>query len=198
MAPLRDPPPGGSFANHQKTCDMTDTPEPAEELASAADSGDPLDALRAQINDAETRAAAAKEAQLRAIADLENTRRRLERDAASSLKYATEKLLNELLAVADSFELGLKAAETADASAKAMGEGMQLTYRQLMSVLEKHGVRQIDPSGQPFNPDFHQAMTMVPSADVPANHVLSVMQKGYSLHDRLLRPAMVVVARAPD
>jgi molecular chaperone GrpE len=177
---------------------MTDTPEPAEELASAADSGDPLDALRAQINDAETRAAAAKEAQLRAIADLENTRRRLERDAASSLKYATEKLLNELLAVADSFELGLKAAETADASAKAMGEGMQLTYRQLMSVLEKHGVRQIDPSGQPFNPDFHQAMTMVPSVDVPANHVLSVMQKGYSLHDRLLRPAMVVVARAPD
>ncbi|HET8881708.1 MAG TPA: nucleotide exchange factor GrpE [Solimonas sp.] len=177
---------------------MTDTPEPAEELASAADSGDPLDALRAQLNDAETRAAAAREAQLRAIADLENTRRRLERDAASSLKYATEKLLNELLAVADSFELGLKAAETADASAKAMGEGMQLTYRQLMSVLEKHGVRQIDPSGQPFNPDFHQAMTMVPSVDVPANHVLSVMQKGYSLHDRLLRPAMVVVARAPD
>lgn len=177
---------------------MTDTPEPAEELASAADSGDPLDALRAQLNDAETRAAAAREAQLRAIADLENTRRRLERDAASSLKYATEKLLNELLAVADSFELGLKAAETADASAKAMGEGMQLTYRQLMSVLEKHGVRQIDPSGQPFNPDFHQAMTMVPSADVPANHVLSVMQKGYSLHERLLRPAMVVVARAPD
>src|SRR3546814_19183575 len=79
-----------------------------------------------------------------------------------------------------------------------MGEGMQLTYRQLMSVLEKHGVKQIDPVGQPFNPDFHQAMTMAPSTDVPANHVLSVMQKGYSPHDRLLRPAMVVVARAPE
>ncbi|HEY9547246.1 MAG TPA: nucleotide exchange factor GrpE [Solimonas sp.] len=174
---------------------MTDTPEPADDL----DTGDELDALRAQINDAETRAAAAKEAQLRATADLENTRRRLERDAASSLKYATEKLLTELLAVTDSFELGLKAAaEAADTSAKAMGEGMQLTYRQLMSVLEKHGVKQIDPVGQPFNPDFHQAMTMAPSTDVPANHVLSVMQKGYSLHDRLLRPAMVVVARAPE
>lgn len=173
---------------------MTDTPEPAEDL----DTGDELDVLRAQINDAEARVAAAKEAQLRAIADLENTRRRLERDAASSLKYANEKLLNELLAVADSFELGLKAAEAADASAKAMGEGMQLTYRQLMSVLEKHGIKQLDPVGQPFNPDFHQAMTMVPSADVPANHVLSVMQKGYSLHERLLRPAMVVVARAPE
>lgn len=174
---------------------MTDTPEPADDL----DTGDELDVLRAQINDAETRAAAAKEAQLRAIADLENTRRRLERDAASSFKYATEKLLTELLAVTDSFELGLKAAaEAVDTSAKAMGEGMQLTYRQLMSVLEKHGVKQIDPLGQPFDPDFHQAMTMAPSNEVPANHVLSVMQKGYSLHDRLLRPAMVVVARAAE
>ena len=198
MAPLRDPPFGGSFANHLKTCDMTDTPEPAEEIASADAAGDPLDALRAQLNDAETRAAAAREAQLRAIADLENTRRRLERDAANNLKYAAEKLLSELLAVADSLELGLKAAEGADGAIKAMVDGMQLTYRQLMSVLEKNGVRQIDPAGQPFNPDFHQAMTMVPSADVPANHVLDVMQKGYSLHERLLRPAMVVVARAPE
>ncbi len=66
-----------------------------------------------------------------------------------------------------------------------------------MSVLEKHGVKQLDPTGQPFNPEFHQAMTMVESADVAANHVLSVMQKGYTLHERLLRPAMVVVARAP-
>lgn len=176
---------------------MTDIPEPAEETTDT-DAGNELDALRAQINDAEARAMAAKDAQLRATADLENTRRRLERDAANSLKYAAEKLLNELLAVADSLELGLKATETADASAKALAEGMQLTHRQLMSVLEKNGVRQLDPVGQPFNPDFHQAMTMVPSADVPANHVLSVMQKGYSLHERLLRPAMVVVARAPD
>jgi len=173
---------------------MTDTQEPAEDTEITHE----LEALRAQLNDAEGRAAAARDAQLRAIADLENTRRRLERDASNNLKYAAEKLLNELLVVADSLELGLKAAEGADGPAKAMGEGMQLTHRQLMSVLEKHGVKQLDPVGQPFNPDFHQAMTMVPSADVPANHVLSVMQKGYSLHDRLLRPAMVVVARAPD
>src|SRR3546814_17052381 len=108
-------------------------------------------------------------------------------------------VLTELVAGTDSFELVLKAAaDAADTSEKAMGDGMQLTYRQLRSVLEKHGVKQIDPVGQPFNPDFHQAMTMSPSTDVPANHVLSVMQKGYSLHDRLLRPAMVVVARAPE
>ncbi|NKF23155.1 nucleotide exchange factor GrpE [Solimonas marina] len=175
---------------------MTDTPEPAE---TPTEPGfDELEALRQQINDAEARAAAAQDAQLRAVADLENTRRRLERDAANSLKYAAEKLLGELLAVADSLELGLKAAEGADGSVKAMGEGMELTYRQLMSVLEKNGVKQLDPTGQPFNPDFHQAMSMAPSADVPANHVLAVMQKGYSLHERLLRPAMVVVARAPE
>src|SRR3546814_15726530 len=115
---------------------MTDTPEPADDR----DTGDELDALRAQINDAETRAAAAKEAQLRATADLENTRRRLERDAASSLKYATEKLLTELLAVHDSFELGLKAAAgAAVTSANAMGAGMQLTNRHMMRVREKQG-----------------------------------------------------------
>ncbi|MFA5937892.1 MAG: nucleotide exchange factor GrpE [Sinimarinibacterium sp.] len=156
-----------------------------------------VDALRAQVAAAELQAHAAREAQLRAMADLENTRRRLERDAQNSLKYATEKLLGELLAVGDSLELGLKAATTADESAKALAEGMQLTYRQLMSVLERHGVRQVDPVGQPFNPDFHQAMTMVPSTEVAPNHVLSVMQKGYTLHERLLRPAMVVVAKAP-
>lgn len=174
---------------------MTDTPE---QTAAGAGGQNELEALRAQRDEAEARAAAAKDAQLRAAADLENTRRRLERDASNNLKYAAEKLLGELLAVADSLELGLKAAEAAEGPARAMGEGMQLTYRQLMSVLEKNGVKQIDPQGQPFNPDFHQAMSMTPSAEVPANHVLNVMQKGYRLHERLLRPAMVVVARTPD
>lgn len=171
--------------------------EPVDPAASAAPEIDELAALKAALADADARAEAAKDAQLRAAADLENTRRRLERDAASSLKYAAEKLLGELLAVADSLELGLKAAVNAEGQAKAMAEGVDLTYRQLMSVLEKNGVKQIDPAGQPFNPEFHQAMTMAPSAEVPANHVLSVMQKGYCLHERLLRPAMVVVAKAP-
>jgi molecular chaperone GrpE len=174
---------------------MTDTPE--QSPSPTEDSVDELAALKLQLADAEARAAAAKDAQLRAAADMENTRRRLEREAGTSLKYAAEKLLGELLAVADSLELGLKAAGGAEGPAQALAEGMQLTYRQLMSVLEKNGVRQLDPQGQPFNPDFHQAMSMVESADVPANHVLSVMQKGYQLHERLLRPAMVVVARAP-
>lgn len=177
---------------------MTETPEnnipPAD---AAAPQADDLAALQAQLADAEARASAARDAQLRAIADLDNTRRRLEREAGNTLKYAAEKLLSELLAVCDSLELGLKAAAAAEGPAAALAEGMQLTHRQLLSVLEKNDVREIDPQGQPFNPDFHQAMSMLETADVPANHVLSVMQKGYTLHERLLRPAMVIVARAP-
>ena len=153
--------------------------------------------LRAQLAEAEAKAVAARDAQLRAAAEGENTRRRLERDADATRKYASEKLLGDLLAVADSLELGLKASEAPEAQVKALAEGMQLTCRQLMALLEKNGVRQVDPVGEPFNPDAHQAMTMLESADIPPNHVMSVMQKGYKLHERLLRPAMVVVAKAP-
>jgi len=186
---------------------MTDTPEnpsaaPDEPpLAPAANDASAetmavIAALRSELEQAQAQAAAAKDAQLRAAADLENTRRRIERDAANSLKFATEKLLGELLAVCDSLELGLKAA-SGEGPAKVLADGMRLTYKQLMAVLEKNGVKQIDPTGQPFNPDHHQAMTMAESTEVPANHVLDTMQKGYLLHERLLRPAMVVVARAP-
>lgn len=180
---------------------MNDTPETqtARPTGEAAATAEPGAALQAQLAAAEARAAAAKDAQLRAMADLDNARRRLERDFQTSLRYANEGLLRELLSVCDSLELGLKAAEGADpqTQAKALIEGKQLTYRQLMAVLEKHGVRQLDPKGEPFDPEQHQAMSMVESAEVPPNHVLQVMQKGYRLHDRLLRPATVIVARAP-
>ena len=171
--------------------------------AAAAETGEPVTpkaeiaALKEQLAVAEAQAVAAKDAQLRAVAEMENTRRRLERDAASTLKYASEKLLGDLLAVADSLELGLKAADAPEVQVKALAEGMQLTHRQIMAFFEKSGVKQIDPQGEPFNPDAHQAMSMVESSDIPANHVVSVMQKGYKLHDRLLRPAMVMVAKAP-
>jgi molecular chaperone GrpE len=174
-----------------------ETQAPADEAPLPNDPHAEIAALSQELEQARAEVAAAKDAQLRAAADLENTRRRLERDAASSLKFANERVLGDLLAVADSLELGLKAAGEGEGSAKALADGMQLTYRQLMSVLEKHGVKQIDPTGQPFNPDHHQAMTLAESAELPPNHVVSTMQKGYLLHERLLRPAMVVVSRAP-
>ena len=154
-------------------------------------------ALKSLLLEAEAKAAAARDAQLRATADTENTRRRLERDADATRKYASEKLLGDLLAISDSLELGIKASEAPDAQVKSLVEGMQLTYRQLMAFLEKNGVRTVDPIGEAFNPDAHQAMTMIETIDTPPNHVMSVMQKGYKLHERLLRPAMVVVAKAP-
>lgn len=154
-------------------------------------------ALEAALAEAEQAAAQAREAQLRAVAELENTRRRLEREAHNSVRFAAESLLRDLLAVADSLELGLKAAEAADAGDRSIADGMALTQRQLAAVLEKQGVRPINPEKAPFNPDLHQAMSMVETAEVAPNHVLSVMQKGYQLHERLLRPAMVVVAKAP-
>ncbi|MGH8505888.1 MAG: nucleotide exchange factor GrpE [Stenotrophobium sp.] len=156
-----------------------------------------MEALLAQLADAEGRVASARDAQLRAAAETENTRRRLERETANTLKYAAEKLLGELLAIADSLELGIKAADSPGAQVQALSEGMHLTHRQLMAFFEKNGVKQLNPAGEPFNPDAHQAMTMMESAEIAPNHVVSVMQKGYKLHDRLLRPAMVVVAKPP-
>ncbi|MGQ0529452.1 MAG: nucleotide exchange factor GrpE [Panacagrimonas sp.] len=177
---------------------------PAAEVNSIADaetSADQtlseVDMLRSKVAEAEAKAAAARDAHMRAVAEFDNLRKRSERDVQAARQYGAETLLGELLGVADSLDLGLAAAAKPEAQMSALTEGMQLTLRQLLATLEKHGVKQVDPVGEPFNPDFHEAVTMLPSADVAPNHVLNVMQKGYRLHDRLLRPALGVGARAP-
>lgn len=174
-----------------------DNSSPAADDVAATSPEAAAEALARELAQAQQQAQDARDAQLRTVAEFENARRRLERDAQNSLKYANEKLIGELLSVVDSLELGMQAAAGAEGAAKAMADGMQLTWRQLMSVLEKGGVQVVNPQGEAFNPELHQAMTMAESADLPPNHVLSVMQKGYRLHERLLRPAMVVVSRAP-
>ncbi len=156
-----------------------------------------LDSLHEKLAEAETAAAVAKDQQLRAAAELENVRKRAEREIDSARKYGAERVLGDLLTISDSLELGLKAASGPDASVRSILEGLALTQKQFLMMFEKYGVAVVDPAGQPFNPEFHEAVSVVPSADVPANQVLGVMQKGYRLHDRLLRPAMVVVAKAP-
>lgn len=181
---------------------MTDKDNPYERYASEPDQTptaiDEIVALRTRLEDVEQQLALAKDGHLRVLAELDNVRKRAEREIDSNRRYGSEKVLADLLAVCDSLELGLKAAGSRDASARAIADGMQLTHKQFMSFFDKHGVQQIDPQAQPFNPELHEAVSMVPSAHVPANHVLEVMQKGYRLHERLLRPAMVVVARAPS
>lgn len=133
---------------------------------------------------------------LRAQAEQDNMRKRAERDVEKAHKYGLERFATELLPVLDSLEMGLAAASD-DADAGNIREGTELTLKMFKDVMEKFGIEQIDPVGQPFDPEQHQAMTLQPTDEVPPDTVTSVMQKGYMLNDRLLRPAMVIVSKAP-
>lgn len=132
---------------------------------------------------------------LRAAAEIENVRKRAVRDVENAHKFALEGFGRELLAVVDSLEMGL-AAENADA--EALREGSEATCKLLKTTLERFGVAELDPEGEPFDPEFHEAMSMMPSDTVEPGSVVNVIQKGYALNGRLLRPAMVIVAAEPS
>ena len=152
-------------------------------------------ALVAQLEDAQKKAEENWDLLLRTRAEMENLRRRTQKDLENAHKYALEKFMLELLPIKDSMELGLA---VEGASAEVLHEGMVLTLNMLQSAFEKFNVVEIDPLQQKFNPELHQAMSMQPSAEVEPNTVIAVMQKGYTLNDRLVRPAMVMVSRAPE
>ena len=136
---------------------------------------------------------------LRSKADLENLRRRSERDLEQAHRYGLERFVRELLPVKDSLELGLTASQGVEGEAvKSLREGMELTRKMLQNALEKFEVKELNPHGERFNPELHQAMSAQERADAEPNTVLLVCQKGYLLHDRLIRPAMVIVAKAPE
>ena len=133
---------------------------------------------------------------LRMQAELENTRRRATAEVEKAHKFALEKFAGDLLPVKDSLEMGLAAAEGSDHEvAQKLHEGTELTLKMFSGVLEKFGVKELNPLGEPFNPELHQAMTMQPSEEHAPNTVTAVMQKGYVLNDRLIRPAMVMVSK---
>ena len=157
---------------------------------------DELSAMSAALATAEAELALHRDAMLRMQAEMENLRKRLIRDLEKSRRFALEAIMKDLLEVRDTLERGLGMADQ-NTSVEALLEGKQLTLRMLGKVLSDHGLEQIDPKGEPFNPEFHEAMTLLPSADVPENTVLEVLQKGYRLHDRLVRPARVIVSRQP-
>jgi len=138
---------------------------------------------------------------LRASAEVENARKRADRSVANAHKFALEKFTGDLLPVIDSFERALEAAEALASENDAAGstvEGIELSLRLLNEALGRHGVEAIDPVGEPFNPSFHEAMSMVPNPDAEPGSVLQVVQKGYTLNERLVRPARVLVAKAPE
>ena len=171
--------------------------EPVDDKASdaAADVGPQEDAESEQTSEIDALQAKADEnwdRYLRAAAELENVRKRASRDVENARKFALERFARELLAVKDSLEMGLAAAEKA--SVESLLEGSAATLKLLSNTLEQFGVAAVDPEGEPFDPEFHEAISMQPSTDVEPGSVVTVVQKGYSLNGRLLRPAMVIVA----
>ncbi|MGA7802525.1 MAG: nucleotide exchange factor GrpE [Gammaproteobacteria bacterium] len=133
---------------------------------------------------------------LRLQAELENQRKRFERDLEQAHKFGLERILNELLPVKDSLEMGISAASGENVEPAHLKEGSELTLKMLISALEKFGVKEVDPQGQRFDPQYHEAMSIQERTDVEPNTVVTVVQKGYTLNDRLLRPAMVIVSKA--
>lgn len=153
------------------------------------------------VAQAQREAAEYKDKLLRTLAEMENLRRRTEREVADSRLYAISSFARDVLAVADNMHRALEAIgpeqrEQADAKAKSLIEGVELTERELLKTLEKNGVRKFSPQGEKFDPNVHQAMYEVADADVPPGHVAQVMQAGYMIGERVLRPAMVGVAKA--
>lgn len=179
-----------------------DTPESSQD----ADSGETTAAGQpAESEQAAEQLTLLQDQVLRAQAEMENVRRRAARDVENAHKFALEKFTADLLPVLDSLEKAVEAgaagdpgADPQEAAAGAVIEGVELSLKLFVSTLEKSGVSQIDPLGEPFDPQLHEAMAMVPNPDAEPNSVLDVMQKGYSLNGRLVRAAKVIVVSAPE
>ena len=178
--------------------DKTATPGPEAGAPHDLETVPEIDQLRAELEQARTEAGENLDRFLRAKAEAENTRRRAEADVTAAHKYALDRFAAEIISVRDSLDLARMVELPKDTSpaVQKMHEGLDLTLKLLDSVFQKFGVTLLDPKGQKFDPERHQAISMVDSVEVPPNHVVNVVQKGYLLNDRLLRPAMVVVARA--
>lgn len=155
-----------------------------------------IEALQAKIETLEAEANNAKDQALRAVADAQNARRRAEQDVEKAHKFGLEKFVGDLLPVVDNLERALTTFDREDEAQQAAIEGIELTLKSFVDTLVSHKVEPVDPQGEPFDPQVHQAMSMVPNPDVEPNTVLDVFQKGYTLHGRLVRPAMVVVSQA--
>lgn len=178
--------------------DKTATPGAETGVAHDLEPVPEIDQLRAELENARAEATENLDRFLRAKAEAENTRRRAEADVTAAHKYALDRFAAEIISVRDSLDLARMVELPKDTSpaVQKMHEGLDLTLKLMDSVFQKFGVTRLDPKGQKFDPERHQAISMVESVEVPSGHVVSVVQKGYLLNDRLLRPAMVVVARA--
>jgi molecular chaperone GrpE len=172
--------------------EATDAEMNEPEAGAPAESEDTSDPAEAALAEAEAKASENWERYLRAAAEVENIRKRAARDVEQAHKFALERIGKELLAVRDTLELGLASAD--NASIESLLEGSSATLKLLATTMERFGIAVVDPAGEPFDPEFHEAISVQPSENVEPGSVVTVVQKGYSLNGRLLRPALVVVA----
>lgn len=174
------------------TVDQDRSPDTPAESAGAGE--DEVAALQAALSAAEARALESRDLYMRALAEVDNVRKRAARDIEQAHKYALDRFANDLITVKDSLELGLSAAANVD----GLKSGTEATLKQLGAAFEKAGIVEVVPQGERLNPDLHEAIVTQPSAEHAPNTVLQVVQKGYQLNGRLLRPARVIVAREPQ
>lgn len=174
--------------------------QPSEQPADAAQdvAAEPSrEELIAMLEEARAKAQETQAQLMRARADLENLRRRHQKELENAHKFSLERFVEAMLPVKDSLELGLSAAADESADVQKLREGTELTLKLLGDVMAKFNVSEVDPEGAPFNPQWHQAMSLQSRDDVPPNTVVTVVQKGYTLNGRLVRPAMVMVSQQP-
>lgn len=176
---------------------VSEVEEPGEAGEEETGPVDPIEALETELASARQEAADARADMLRMQADMENLRKRLVREHEKSRRRTLERFMADLLPVRDSLERGLEAAADPAATVEALKEGKQLIMKMLTKAMGDHGLQTIDPAGEPFDPEKHEAMTMLPSAEHDENTVIEVLEKGYQLYERLIRPAKVVVSRKP-
>lgn len=179
------------------------TGEPREETAEGSATGEAtangreeLSPLLQKLEEATAEVSAHKERYLRTVADLENYRKRALREKEEVRRQATSALVEDLLPVLDNFHLGLKSAASHEGGA-AFAEGFRMILSQMSSALRQNGVEEMNPQGQPFDPNFHEALAHVSHDSVPDGHIIEVQRVGYKLHERLLRPAAVVISSGP-
>ena len=170
--------------------------ETPEGLEGTVDEVQPEQSLEELVGQLQEDVMAARDAALRAQADAQNVKRRAEQDVEKARKFALERFSGDLLPVIDSLERALEAASGGDDLSKSIAEGVELTLKSLLDALKKYNIEAVNPAGEPFDPQLRQAMTMVENPDLEPNTVMDVMQKGYTLNGRLIRPAMVIVSKA--
>lgn len=179
--------------------EMGNNPAPETDAEATVETTQPsTEELTRLLEDARNKADDNRDQLMRARAELDNLRKRSQRELENAHKFAVDKFSQDMLQVWDSLELGHQAAQDENTDVAKLREGTELTLKLLVNLMEKNGIQQINPEGEPFNPEYHQAMAMQDRDDVEPNTVVAVVQKGYLLNGRLLRPAMVMVSKAPS